>query len=135
MVPLSPQAGDCYILTTHPLREGELSLLARDLGQARDLGTLLRIATSGEPGSGRVAIAALAGEHETAVPVVPADEEEPAEYGPLELDPIEPAGRAETETMHPEDLKEIIVAYRRKCSTEITRYGGDVARRTGSAAR
>ena len=26
-----------------------------------------------------------------------------------------------SETMHPEDLKEIIVAYRRKCSTEITR--------------
>ena len=36
-----------------------------------------------------------------------------------------------SETMHPEDLKEIIVAYRRKCSTEITRYGGDVARLSG----
>ena len=91
MVPLSPQAGDCYILVTHPLREGELSLLARDLAQARDLGSLLRIATSGEPGTGRVGIAALAGDH-PAVPLVRTDEEEPVEYGPLELDPIEPAG-------------------------------------------
>jgi PEGA domain-containing protein len=92
MVPLSPQAGDCYILATHPLREGELSLLARDLAQARDLGTMLRVATSGEPATGRVAIAALAGDH-GAVPLVAPDEEEPAEYGPLELDPIEPAGK------------------------------------------
>src|SRR5882672_5045286 len=92
MVPLNPQAGDCYILATHPLREGELSLLARDLAQARDLGTLLRVATSGEPGTGRVAIAALGGDH-GALPLVPPDEEEPAEYGPLELDPIEPAGK------------------------------------------
>ena len=96
MVPLSPQAGDCYILATHALREGELSLLARDLAQARDLGTMLRVATSGEPGTGRVAIAALAGEQGAAIPVVAPvepDEEEPAEYGPLELDPIEPIGK------------------------------------------
>jgi class 3 adenylate cyclase len=36
-----------------------------------------------------------------------------------------------SETMHPEDLKELIVAYRGKCSTEIKRYGGDVARLSG----
>ena len=94
MVPLNPIAGDCYILATHPLREGELSLLARDLAQARDVGSLLRIATSGDSDTGRVAIAALAGEHEVEIPPAAAlDEEEPAEYGPLELDPIEPAGK------------------------------------------
>ena len=94
MVPLNPIAGDCYILATHLLREGELSLLARDLAQARDVGSLLRIATSGDSDTGRVAIAALAGEHEVEIPPAAAlDEEEPAEYGPLELDPIEPAGK------------------------------------------
>src|SRR2546427_3946054 len=35
MVPLNAQPGDCYILSTHPLREGELSLLARALASAR----------------------------------------------------------------------------------------------------
>src|SRR5207247_2361106 len=36
----------------------------------------------------------LAGEHEVEIPPAAAlDEEEPAEYGPLELDPIEPAGK------------------------------------------
>jgi class 3 adenylate cyclase/predicted ATPase len=36
-----------------------------------------------------------------------------------------------SETMHPEDLKEVIVAYRGKCSTAIKHYGGDVARLSG----
>jgi hypothetical protein len=89
MVPLNAQPGDCYILATHPLREGELSLLARDLASARDVGSLLRTACSGTPESGRVAIAALSGEHEMAIPTGP--EEEPREMGPLELEPIEPA--------------------------------------------
>src|SRR5690242_8952693 len=103
MVPLNAQPGDCYILATHPLREGELSLLARDLASARDLRSLLRTACSGPSGSGRVAIAALTGEHEMAIPA--AEGGEPREMGPLELEPIEPgaAGGApvEAETAAP----------------------------------
>jgi len=92
MVPLNTQPGDCYILATHPLREGELSLLARDLASSRDLGSLLRTACSGSPEGGRVAIAALTGEHEMALSA--AEGGEPREMGPLELEPIEPAGDA-----------------------------------------
>ncbi len=88
MVPLNAQAGDCYILATHPLREGELSLLARDLASTRDVMSLLRTACSGAPESGRVAIAALAGEHER---IPDPGVLEPGELGPLELEPIEPA--------------------------------------------
>ena len=94
MVPLNPQAGDCYILVTHPLREGELSLLARELGSARDVTSLLRTACAGPAGSGRVAIVALSGEGEMVpVPVEAGEPEELEELeplGPLELDPIEP---------------------------------------------
>jgi hypothetical protein len=87
MVPLNSQPGDCYILSTHPLSEGELSVLARDLASARDVLSLLRIACSGTAESGRVAFAALAGEHER---VTDAALDEPVETGPLELEPIEP---------------------------------------------
>jgi len=89
MVPLLPQAGDCYILATHPLREGELSLLARDLASARDVRSLLRTACSGSGESGRVAMAVLPGGHEA----LGLETEEPEDMGPLEpleLDPIEP---------------------------------------------
>jgi hypothetical protein len=92
MVPLNAQPGDCYVLATHPLREGELSLLARDLASTRDVGSLLRTACSGTPESGRVAIATLSGEHEMGIPS--GEGEEPREMGPLELEPIEPT-RAE----------------------------------------
>ncbi len=88
MVPLNARAGDCYILATHPLRDGELSLLARDLASTRDVMSRLRTACSGAPASGRVAIAALAGEHER---ISDPDVLEPGELGPLELEPIEPA--------------------------------------------
>jgi len=89
MVPLHPQPGDCYILATHPLREGELSLLARDLASARDVTAMLRTACGGSHESGRVAIAALPSGHP--LPVLEPLEEEPGEIAPLELDPIEPA--------------------------------------------
>ncbi len=88
MVPLNPQAGDCYILATHPLREGELSLLARDLASARDTRSLLRTACADGPETGRVAIAVLSGAHEA---VEIGDTDAPEIPGPLELDPIEPA--------------------------------------------
>ena len=88
MVPLHPAPGDCYILATHPLRDGELSLLARDLAATRDISSLLRTACAGPPETGRVAIAARTGEPGAALIVEsPA---EPAEQGPLELEPIEP---------------------------------------------
>ncbi|HEY2923525.1 MAG TPA: PEGA domain-containing protein [Candidatus Eisenbacteria bacterium] len=89
MVPLLPQPGDCYILATHPLREGELSLLARDLASARDVRSLLRTACSGSSESGRVAIAALSGGSEA--PEIADEPSVPEALGPLELDPIEPA--------------------------------------------
>src|SRR4051812_4987929 len=91
MVPLHPQPGDCYILATHPLREGELSLLARDLASARDVTSMLRTACAGGAESGRVAIAALA--EGSPLPVLEPLEEEPGESKALELDPIEPAPR------------------------------------------
>src|SRR2546422_5625914 len=90
MVPLLPQAGDCYVLATHPLREGELSLLARDLASARDVRSLLRTACSGSGESGRVAIAVLPGGHEAVGTVETEDPENPEVLEPLELDPIEP---------------------------------------------
>src|SRR5206468_5221823 len=98
MVPLNPIAGDCYILATHPLREGELSLLARDLASARDVMSLLRTACSGTPESGRVAFAALTGERE---PMPRSVSDEPAEMGPLELEPIEPLPSPRMESRAP----------------------------------
>jgi hypothetical protein len=100
MVPLHPQPGDCYILATHPLREGELSLLARDLASARDVTAMLRTACGGGPESGRVAIAALPGGHP--MPVLEPLQNEPAEIAPLELDPIEPARHEEAVRERPE---------------------------------
>jgi hypothetical protein len=99
MVPLHPQPGDCYILATHPLREGELSLLARDLAAARDVAAMLRTACAGGPESGRVAIAALPSGHP--MPVLEPLENEPGEIAPLELDPIEPAARHEDAERNP----------------------------------
>ena len=94
MVPLHPQAGDCYILATHSLREGELSLLARDLAASRDVAAMLRTACASGPETGRVAIAAVpAGE---AMPSFTAPEQGPGEIAPLELEPIEPPATATT---------------------------------------
>lgn len=112
MVPLNPQSGDCYILSTHPLREGELSLLARDLSAVRDPAKLVETACAGTADKGRVAIAilfaraAVSGRGTAAAPpplpalppeappVPPAqgsvEEREPDEIGPLEIEPIEP---------------------------------------------
>lgn len=99
MVPLHPQPGDCYILATHPLREGELSLLARDLDAARDVTSLLRTACVATPESGRVAIAAVTGEQ--GMPIVTFAEEGPGEMTPLELEPIEPEASVSVSTPSP----------------------------------
>lgn len=123
MIPLLPQVGDCYILSTHLLREGELAMLARDLTSARDLGALLRVASAGSPENGRVAIAVRSGAGAasrmeadvasgpavstpiaawppepaaSAARIQPDEEEETEEIAPLELEPIEPAEEAAT---------------------------------------
>ena len=114
MVPLLPQAGDCYILATHPLREGELSLLARDLASARDVTSLLRTACSGAPENGRVAIAVGAADREAAsgsgagaaAPILWQTEEQveaarAEHYEPLELEPIEPPADVTAEELPP----------------------------------
>jgi len=91
LVPLLPQVGDCYILSTHPLREGDLSILARDLSSARDERTILEIASSGTTDKGRVAIGVIPGGRPRPAldrPAVSA----PEETAPLELEPIEPEG-------------------------------------------
>jgi hypothetical protein len=59
VVPLRPQPGDLYILSTRPLREGELAVLARDLTTARDPAQLLRAGVEGTTDRGRLAIRIL----------------------------------------------------------------------------
>ena len=56
VVPLRPQAGDCYILSTEGLGEGELAKLTRALETARGQDATLRLAVEGAPEKGRVAI-------------------------------------------------------------------------------
>jgi len=56
VVPLRPRAGDLYLLTSRPLQEGELSILARSLDDARRPGAMLRGALEGRDDVGRVAI-------------------------------------------------------------------------------
>jgi len=56
VVPLRPQRGDCYILATEPLGDGELARLARELESAPDELSLLRRALDGKPDKGRVAL-------------------------------------------------------------------------------
>ncbi|MGH7682348.1 MAG: PEGA domain-containing protein, partial [Candidatus Eiseniibacteriota bacterium] len=60
IVPLRPPPGDLYVLSTRPLREGELAVLARDLSAAKDGAQLLRSGAEGTSDRGRVAIRVLA---------------------------------------------------------------------------
>ena len=59
VVPLRPQAGDLYLLSTRPLRDGELAALTRDLTSARDGAQLLRAGVEGASDRGRVALRVL----------------------------------------------------------------------------
>ena len=59
VVPLRPQPGDLYLLSTRPLREGELAVLARDLTLAGDPARLLRAGVEGATDRGRLAIRIL----------------------------------------------------------------------------
>ncbi len=56
LVPLLAQPGDCYILSTHPLREGEVNVLSRELTSARDAAAELRAGLVGSADRGRVAV-------------------------------------------------------------------------------
>jgi len=97
MIPLLPHVGDCYILSTHSLREGELSMLARDLTSARDLGTMLRTASSGSPENGRVAIAIRSGSEGDAGAIARMEADlasRPAEPTPAAVWPAAPAAPA-----------------------------------------
>jgi hypothetical protein len=60
VVPLRPVPGDVYLLTTRPLREGELAVLARALEGARTPGAVLRAALEGSFDTGRLAFRVLA---------------------------------------------------------------------------
>jgi len=60
VVPLRPVPGDVYLLTTRPLREGELAVLARSLEAARTPGAVLRAALEGSFDTGRLAFRVLA---------------------------------------------------------------------------
>jgi hypothetical protein len=59
IVPLRPPPGDVYILSTRPLRDGELAVLARDMSLAKDGVQLLRAGVEGASDRGRVAIRVL----------------------------------------------------------------------------
>ncbi len=59
VVPLRPQPGDLYILSSRALREGELAVLSRDLTLARDAAQLLRGGVEGSSDRGRIAIRVL----------------------------------------------------------------------------
>ena len=83
VVPLKPEPGDLYLLSTRPLREGEIALLARDLALARDPIQLLRAGAEGAPDRGRVAVRVLAPQESESVASLAA---EPAASDTRELD-------------------------------------------------
>ena len=59
VVPLRPQPGDVYVLSTRALREGELAVLARDLALARSAPQILTAGVDGSPDRGRLAVRVL----------------------------------------------------------------------------
>ena len=59
VVPLRPQPGDVYVLSTRALREGELAVLARDLALARSAPAILTAGVDGSPDRGRLAVRVL----------------------------------------------------------------------------
>ena len=59
VVPLKPEPGDVYVLSTRPIRDGEIALLARDLAAAKNPVQILRAASEGAADRGRVAVRVL----------------------------------------------------------------------------
>jgi hypothetical protein len=91
VVPLKPEPGDLYLLSTRPLRDGEIALLARDLGAAQEPVHLLRAGADGAADRGRVAVRVLrAQESESIGPTAERAVEASATVaGAPEPDPIE----------------------------------------------
>ena len=91
VVPLKPEPGDLYVLSTRPLRDGEIALLARDLGAAQEPVHLLRAGADGAADRGRVAVRVLrAQESESIGPTAEqVDEASEAVAVVPEPDPIE----------------------------------------------
>ena len=92
VVPLRPQPGDLYVLSTRALRDGELAVLARDLTSAKDSPQLLRAGVDGASDRGRLAVRILEG-METEDIATLADA--PMDQGPLMVDRLteeEPRG-------------------------------------------
>src|SRR5688572_7254810 len=58
-VPLRPEPGDVYVLSTRALREGELAVLARDLALARTAPDILVAGVEGSSDRGRLAVRVL----------------------------------------------------------------------------
>ncbi|HEX7076948.1 MAG TPA: PEGA domain-containing protein [Candidatus Eisenbacteria bacterium] len=100
VVPLRPEAGDVYLMSTRPLREGELMALAAVLAAARDGAQLLRAGVEGSADRGRIAVRILAPGEDASLPARaealadaprtggPADAGAPT---PLEIAPLHPA--------------------------------------------
>lgn len=68
VVPLRPEAGDLYLVSTRPLREGELMALAAGLTAARDGAQLLRAGVEGSADRGRIAVRILAAGEDASLP-------------------------------------------------------------------
>lgn len=99
VVPLQPRAGDLYLLSTRPLRDGELAALTRDLGSARDGAQLLRAGIEGASDRGRVAIRVLDADEDATLaaradalppPVGATHSIEEDERAALEIEQLEP---------------------------------------------
>jgi hypothetical protein len=91
VVPLKPQPGDVYLLSTRSLREGEIALLARDLAGARNPAGLLRAGAEGPADRGRVAVRVL-------------EPQEPDSLGALAAEPAAAPGHETTEPEAPLDV-------------------------------
>jgi len=59
VVPLRPLPGDLYLLSTRPLREGELAILSRTLESARTPGVMLWASLEGAIDTGRLVVRIL----------------------------------------------------------------------------
>lgn len=101
VVPLQPRPGDLYLLSTRPLRDGELAALTRDLGSARDGAQLLRAGIEGSSDRGRVALRVLDGDEDATLAaraeVLPPPHsagahgrDEPDEPATLDIEPLVP---------------------------------------------
>ncbi|HET9251037.1 MAG TPA: PEGA domain-containing protein [Candidatus Eisenbacteria bacterium] len=109
VVPLRPQPGDVYVLSTRALREGELAVLARDLALARSAQEILLAGADGSPDRGRLAVRVLEPTEDSAAVAsvdTPAWTEahgsapspqgqDPSEWGGLAIEPIAPESPAD----------------------------------------